>query len=54
MFQDVLSLDLDGSTDPSDLGPWKDDRRTALHSVLEFEAIKAGHLILHELQDMYM
>lgn len=55
MFQDVLSLDPDGSTDPSDLGPWKDDCRTALHTVAqEFEAIKAGQLILHELQDMYM
>lgn len=33
MFQEVLSLDPDGSTDPSDLGPWKDYHGTALLSL---------------------
>ena len=51
MFQEVLSLDPDGSADPSDLGPWKDDR-TALHSVSQL--CQAGQLILHEIQHMYM
>lgn len=32
MFPGVLSLDPDGSTDPRDLGPWK-DQHLALHSV---------------------
>lgn len=55
MFQEVLSLDQDGSADPSDLGPGKDDCRTTLHLVLQlWDAVKAGQLILHKIWHMYM
>lgn len=47
MFQEVLSLDLDGSADPSDLGPCKENRRTTLRSVSQLcEVLKAAQLIL--------
>lgn len=42
MFPGVLSLDPDGSTDPRDLGPWKDQHFTPRSvSISHFGLIKA-------------
>lgn len=51
MSPEVLSLDIDGSIDPSNLGPWKND---APHCAQNLKLTMLANLFLHKTQHMDM